>query len=153
MELCEVLAKRSTCVRLQTASIIVKECNVISIGYNGCFSKSEHCVDYWFTEYKRKYKYQNTWEQFLQSDYFYQAHHEYAINNELHGESNAIVNAARNNSSCEGASIYTLFAPCIHCAKLIVSSRIKKVLFRHYYKRDASGIEFLIEHRVETEQI
>lgn len=153
MEFCEILAKRSTCARLQTSAIIVKDQNVVAIGYNGCCSKSEHCIDFWYNEYQTKYNQQGTWEQFINSDYFYQAHHEYANYNELHGEMNAISNAARNNTSSEGSVMYSLFAPCINCAKLIVASRIRKVVFRHYYKRDTTGISFLTDHKVLTSQV
>jgi dCMP deaminase len=153
MDFCEVLSNRSTCARLQTAAILVKDYNVISIGYNGCCPKSEHCVDFWENEYNTKYKQQGTWEQFLQSDFFYQEHHKYSTRNELHGESNAIVNAAKNSTSSEGSIMYSLYAPCINCAKLIVSSRIRKVVFRHFYKRDTTGIEFLTEHKILISQI
>lgn len=153
MNFCETLAKRSTCLRLQTASILVKECNVLSIGYNGCVSKMEHCTDFWRNEYNTKYKHQGSWEEFIKSPYFYDEHHKYSTRNELHGESNAIVNAARNNISSENSTMYTLYAPCINCAKLIVSSRVKKVVFRELYKRDNTGIEFLQKNKVIVVQI
>lgn len=153
MSFCEILAKRSTCIRIQTAAILVKDHNVLSIGYNGCCSKSEHCVDFWRREYETKHKLNGTWEQFLNDPYFYDEHHKYSTRNELHGESNAIVNAARNCISSENSTMYSLYAPCINCAKLIASSRIKKVVFRHIYKRDHTGIEFLQEKKIALVQI
>ncbi len=152
MEFCEILARRSTCIRIQTAAIIVKNYNVLSIGYNGCFSKSEHCSDFWRAEYEANHK-NLTWEQFINTDYFYENHHKYSSKNELHGESNAIVNAARNNISSENSIMYTLYAPCTNCAKLIISSGIEKVIYRKIYKRDMTGLELLNEQKIEVAQI
>ncbi len=153
MSFCEILALRSTCIRIQTAAVIVKNNNVVSIGYNGCYSKSEHCSDYWLTEFNNKYSYTMSWEEFLKSDYFYTEHHKYSLKNELHGESNAIVNASKNNISSEDSTMYTLYAPCINCAKLIISSGIRKVIYKHLYKRDLSGLELLNAHKVEVKEI
>ncbi len=150
MSFCEILARRSTCVRLQTAAVVVKNNNVVSIGYNGCCSKSQHCYDYWRSEFKTNYQEYGTWEEFIKSDYFYTEHHKYSTKNELHGESNAIVNAAKNNISSEGSQMYTLYAPCVNCAKLIISSGIKKVIYQYLYKRDLTGLELLCEHGVEV---
>lgn len=47
MDMCEVLSKRSTCLRVQTASIIVKNNVIVSVGYNGTASGQQHCCDYW----------------------------------------------------------------------------------------------------------
>lgn len=153
MNICETVAKRSTCVRIQTAAILVKDFNIISIGYNGCCPKMEHCVDFWYKEYLFKYKSQGTWDAFLQSDFFYKAHHDYSTRNEIHGELNAIINAAKNNSSSEHSTMYTLYAPCINCAKLIVASRVKRVVYKNLYKRDQAGLEFLVENKVAVQAL
>jgi dCMP deaminase len=153
MSFCETLAYRSTCVRIQTAAIIVKNNIVISIGYNGCFSKAKHCIDYWRSEYSAKHSANVSWDTFISSEYFLTEHHKYSTKNELHGESNAIVNAAKNNISIEDSVIYTLYAPCINCAKLIISSGIKEVFYRHLYKRDLTGLDLLNEHNIKVAKI
>jgi dCMP deaminase len=51
MDVCEIISKRSTCSRLQTGSIIVKDNNIISIGYNGVPSNQPHCCDLWYHFY------------------------------------------------------------------------------------------------------
>lgn len=152
IDFCDILSKRSTCARLHTAAVIVKDNNVISIGYNGNCSGAEHCSDYWYNEYSKKYAHQGTWDQFLTSKFFYDEHHKYAVQNEIHGELNAVINAARNNLSCEGATMYTLYSPCIECTKLIIASRIKRIVFRDYYNRDTAGFEHLKKH-VEFKQM
>ena len=86
LEMTQTLTKRSTCVRIQTAAILVRDSRVISIGYNGVSSGSQHCVDYW-KEYHlscQADKY-STFADFLQSETFLELHHAWATKNELHG--------------------------------------------------------------------
>ncbi len=48
----------------------------------------------------------------------------------VHAEANAILKIARNgNNSLEGSYLYITMAPCSDCAKLIISSGIKKVFY------------------------
>lgn len=156
METCVLLAKRSTCLRLQTAAILINpnDNNIISIGYNGACSNQEHCSNYWMTKYfKEKFinerstlgKSYPTFKQFLDSDEFYHDHHEWSNQNELHAEQNAII---KNVASCKGLHMYSLYASCINCAKVIVSSGIKKFMYRDTYKRDTNGLRFLEKNGV-----
>lgn len=52
---------------------------------------------------------------------------------EIHAEQNAILFAAKEWISLEWTSIYTNYLPCIHCAKLISVSWIKKVYYQNEY--------------------
>lgn len=165
MNMCEELRKRSTCLRIQTASIIVKNNVIVSVGYNGVVSGQKHCCDYW--KYVFDYHYGNlaelslpnglgitldehnsTFEKFIQSEEFYKQHHEYSNAQELHGEMNAILFAGKHGISLEGATIYTIYSPCIHCAKAIYTSGIQNVFYKELYKRDETGIHFLKERNV-----
>ena len=47
LEILEIVAKRSMCLKMNTAALVVKDTQIISIGYNGTFSKHEECIDYW----------------------------------------------------------------------------------------------------------
>ena len=75
--MCEILAKRSTCLRIQTASIIVKNNIIVSVGYNGTASGQQHCCDYWKEEYKTviNVKPNISFEDFLKTNFFYHHHH------------------------------------------------------------------------------
>ena len=42
---------------------------------------------------------------------------------------NAILN--KNTADCNGATIYTTLFPCNECSKLIIQSRIKRVVYAH----------------------
>ena len=46
-----------------------------------------------------------------------------------HAEMNAILN--KNTADCNGATIYTTLFPCNECSKLIIQSRIKRVVYAH----------------------
>ena len=147
MEICEVLAKRSTCLRLQTASVIVKNHIIVSIGYNGVVSGQEHCCDYWKRNQEDK-----SLEEFLKTNAFSALHHNWSIVNELHGEMNAILFAGKHGISLEGSTLYSIYSPCINCAKSILTSGITDVYYKHLYKRDTSGIEFLTARGVVVHQ-
>jgi dCMP deaminase len=60
----------------------------------------------------------------------------------LHAESNAILKAAKSGVSTDNSTLYITLSPCIDCAKLILQSGIKRVVYSEEYK-DVSGIEFL----------
>lgn len=60
----------------------------------------------------------------------------------LHAEENAITKCAKNGISCDGATLYITDSPCRNCAKLILQSGIKKVIYINDYS-DMSGVEFL----------
>lgn len=153
MRICGVMAERSTCLRLKTAAVIVKRDNIIAVGYNGAPSKALHCSDFWYNEYLLKYKQHGTWEQFINSELFYKLHHEFSTANELHGEQNAILNAASNGNSCVGTTIYTLYSPCIHCAKMIVGAKIRRCVYSREYDRELAGLEFLKKNNVECAKL
>lgn len=152
MEMCNVLAKRSTCVRIQTSSVIVKNNIIVSVGYNGVATGQQHCCDMWKEYYDLNIN-GNNYEHFLKTDWFYQKHHDWSDNNEMHGEMNAILFAGKNGIPLNNATIYTIYSPCINCAKAILTSGICRVVYRHVYKRDTVGIEFLQHRGVEVIQL
>jgi dCMP deaminase len=70
----------------------------------------------------------------------------------LHAESNAIAKLAKSNDSGLGADLFVTHSPCIHCAKLIHQSGIRRVYYGENYRDDA-GIEFLQKSGVVVSQI
>ena len=67
----------------------------------------------------------------------------------LHAEANAITKIARSGNSSEGATIYVTTSPCIECAKLIIQSGIKRVVFSEKYRVE-DGIGFLKRANIEV---
>lgn len=100
-------AQRSKDNSTQVGACIVSEENkILSVGYNGMPTGcSDDCMP---------------WEREgppLESKYFYVCH----------AELNAILN--NNGLSLKGARIYTTLFPCNECAKAIIQSGIKKVIY------------------------
>jgi dCMP deaminase len=152
MAAAELFASRSTCQRLKTAALIVRDQNIISIGYNGVVRGDTHCDAYWFALYQEKrvgHSYPSFYS-FSKSDEFYQLHHPWSTAHEIHGEQNAILQA---HTDLRGAAIYSLYAPCIHCAKAIVTAGLTHLYYRHVYTRDVSGLDFCISRGIACQQI
>jgi dCMP deaminase len=178
METCMLWRKRSTCQRIQTASVIVKNNNIISIGYNGVPIGQKHCSTFWqqfFSCAKGQTQsadpdlelfYQSavnelgfniaalgpirTFEEFLGSDIFAKLHHYWSDKNELHAELNALLQAETNT---HGATLYTLYSPCRQCAKSIISAKIAKVVYYEIYHRDTEGLDLLSRSGIIIEKI
>ena len=109
LRMAAVWAENSYCKRRQVGALIVKDQMIISDGYNGTPSGFENvCED----------------ENNVTKPYV------------LHAEANAITKIARSNSSnsSKGATIYVTSAPCIECAKLIIQSGIKRVVYSEKYR-------------------
>ena len=117
-----IWAENSYCKRRKVGALIVKEKMIISDGYNGTPAGFENvCED--------------------DNDHTYP----YV----LHAEANAITKVARSNNSSDGATLYVTSSPCIECAKLIIQSGIRRVVFSEYYRLN-DGIELLKKAGIEV---
>ena len=122
LEMARVWAQNSYCQRRQVGALVVKQGMIISDGYNGTPSGFENiCED----------------ETGVTKPYV------------LHAEANAITKLARSNNNSEGATIYITASPCIECAKLIIQSGIKRVVYGEKY-RLMDGIELLERAGIEV---
>ena len=131
----------STCVRLNVGAVIVKDNHIIGAGYNGSPSGMVQCNEV-FTPDK------------ISKPDFMEAHHCFALKNEIHAEQNAIAYAARTDSTpLEGATMYITLSPCNACARLIISAGIKRVVYSHEYDRENAGKDLLKEVGVSVEYI
>lgn len=70
----------------------------------------------------------------------------------LHAESNAIAKCAKWFASTENATLYVTLSPCIECAKLIVQSGIKRVVYFNEY-RNLDGIPVLEAAGIKIQRI
>lgn len=106
LEMARIWAKNSYCKRRQVGALIVQGKMIISDGYNGTPSGFENnCED----------------EDNKTKPYV------------LHAEANAITKVAKSNNSSENATLYVTTSPCLECAKLIIQSGIKRVVFSDKY--------------------
>ena len=136
MELAINLAMRSHCVKAQVGAVLTSETRIISIGYNGPPSGTHNCdIDFGEDGCPRDSK--------------------GSCSLALHAEQNAILYAAKNGGKVEGATLYVTLSPCISCARVIYSMKIKKVFFLNSYAeykgiKSDEGVEFLRNFGVEV---
>ncbi len=70
----------------------------------------------------------------------------------LHAESNAIAKCAKSPISTINSTAYVTLSPCLQCAKLLLQSGVKRVVFMEEY-RDLNPIKFLINGGIEVQCI
>lgn len=107
-------AMRSKDPKTQVGACIVDDDRrIVAIGYNGM---PTGCSDD-----------ELPWTSEIQSDGTNK--HSYVC----HAEMNAILS---NNSSCKNCVLYTTLFPCNECAKMIIQSGIKEIVYHHTKNKD-----------------
>ncbi|MFP4445007.1 MAG: deoxycytidylate deaminase [Desulfosudaceae bacterium] len=122
MEIAELVAKRSTCLRRAVGAVIVKDKRILSTGYNGAPSGIRHCAE---TGCLRQ-----------QMDVPSGERHELCRG--IHAEQNAIIQAAFHGVPIAGASLYCTNQPCSICAKMIINAGIRVIYYRDGYDDEMS---------------
>ncbi len=122
LRMARIWAENSYCKRRQVGCLIVKDKMIISDGYNGTPSGFENvCED----------------DAGVTFPYV------------LHAEANAITKVARSSNNSDGATLYVTSSPCIECAKLIIQSGIRRVIYGENY-RLSDGIELMRKAGIEV---
>lgn len=125
LKMARIWSENSYCVRRKVGALIVKDQMIISDGYNGTPSGFENCCELE----------DNTTKPYV-----------------LHAEANAITKVAKSNNSSDGATLYVTASPCMECAKLIIQSGIKRVVYSDEY-RITDGIDLLKRAGIEVIQM
>jgi dCMP deaminase len=120
------VATRATCDRKHVGAVLARDRSILATGYNGSIRGLSHCDD---------------------------AGHMMVDGHcvrTIHAEANAIVQAARNGVSIDGAAIYVTASPCWGCFKMIANAGVQRVAFGEFYRDDkifevaeALGIELV----------
>lgn len=133
--------KRSTCARVQVASIIVKHARCIMEGWNGVPPGFSHCNEHFH-------------EDDVQSEAGRESHRQFSERFEHHAEANAIGQCARDGISTNGCTIVQTVSPCMQCAKLITIAGIQSVYYLRDYDRGAKdAISYLILNGIKVFKI
>ncbi len=120
-----IWAENSYCKRRRVGALIVKDKMIISDGFNGTPSSFENiCED----------------ENNVTKPYV------------LHAEANAITKVAASSNSSKDATIYVTSAPCIECAKLIIQSGIRRVVYSEKYRVE-DGCNLLMRAGIKVDYI
>lgn len=56
----------------------------------------------------------------------------------LHAEANAITKLAKSTVNSNDSTMYVTLSPCYDCAKLIIQSGIKRMVFSEFYRKTES---------------
>ena len=122
LRMARIWAENSYCTRRKVGALIVKDKMIISDGYNGTPSGFENVCEL---------------EDGTTKPYV------------LHAEANAITKVAKSSNNSLGATLYVTASPCLECAKLIIQSGIKRVVYSEMYRLD-DGLRLLERAGIET---
>ncbi len=110
MNIAREVATRSTCDRKHVGAVIVRDKTILSTGYNGSVRGLPHCDE---------------------DDHMMEDGH---CVRTIHAEANAIIQAAKNGTAIDGATIYVTASPCWPCFKTIANAGIRRIVFREFYR-------------------
>lgn len=110
MNIAKQVATRSTCDRKNVGAVIVRDRTILSTGYNGSIRGMPHCDE---------------------AGHMMENGHCIAT---IHAESNAVLQAAKNGVSIDGAEVYITSSPCWNCFKMLANAGIKKIYYGEFYR-------------------
>ena len=132
MDIAEIVAKRSACLRNNVGAVVVSENNnIVAIGYNGPAAGVPQCT----------------------RDICHAG-----CDLAIHAEDNAILRMPTQwingeQSLVENYKLFCTVSPCFNCAKLIVKrGDIKEVYYRYEY-REREGIWYLLSKGIKVYRI
>ena len=129
MQMAELTAQRSPCLRRHVGAVIVKDKHIIATGYNGAPRGIAHCDEKGGC---------------LREKLGVPSGERHELCRALHAEQNAIIQAATLGQSIEGATIYITNQPCVICAKMIINAGIERIVVKDGYP-DELSVEILAE--------
>jgi len=132
MQITQLVAKRSTCLRRKVGAILVRDKRILCTGYNGPPRGLAHCSEVGC----------------LRDKLGIPSGERQEICRGLHAEQNAIIQAALYGISIKNSILYCTHQPCITCSKMIINAGIKKVIFLGDYP-DPLAREILKEAKIE----
>ena len=110
MDIAVVVARRSTCPRKHVGAVIVRDKTILSTGYNGSVRGLPHCDE---------------------AGHMMEDGH---CVRTIHAEVNAVIQAAKNGSRIDGATIYVTASPCWSCFKMLANAGIREIYYREFYR-------------------
>jgi dCMP deaminase len=124
-DIVELVAQRSSCCRRQVGAVLVKNNRIIATGYNGTPQGMLNCNEGGCPRCNN------------------------AVGSDpstlgeclcVHAEENALIQSALAGVSPDGSVLYVTDSPCLHCCKLLVSAKIKKVFYLKLYDQKALSV-------------
>lgn len=129
MDLAERISKMSHAKRLQVGSVLVKNDNILSYGWNGMPAGWDNDCEDILSGGETKTKPEV-----------------------LHSEANCLMKVAKTTNSSDGSALFVTHAPCLDCAKIIHQAGINSVYYRNTY-RSTDGIDFLEKCNINVKKV
>ncbi|MFH1643263.1 MAG: cytidine/deoxycytidylate deaminase family protein [Patescibacteria group bacterium] len=136
LKIASVVAERSTCRRHHIGAVAVKNKQILSTGYNGAAAGIKDCLELGC----------------LRNEKNIPSGTQHEICRAIHAEQNVIIQGALHGVSLEGSTIYCTHTPCIICAKMLVNSKIKRLVSFGKYA-DESFIKLFVEAGIEVDTL
>jgi dCMP deaminase len=139
LEMAVLVGTWTSCFNEQrhVGAVVSKDKRILTTGYNGAPAGIESCVERGECMRRRLNIKSGTRQELC-----------YAV----HAEQNAIIQAARLGVSLIGATMYVTHFPCSICAKIIINSGIKRIVYINDYPDDFSP-KLLREAGIDVEQM
>lgn len=136
MQIAELVARRTTCLRRSVGAVLVKNRRILATGYNGAPGGLAHCADVGCVRQQRGVP----------------SGERHELCRGLHAEQNAIIQAAFHGVSIDGSTLYVTCHPCSVCAKMIINAGIREVVIHGEYA-DEMAAELLREAGVAVRRV
>ena len=120
LEIANLVATRSTCLRRKVGAVIVKDKRILATGYNGAPRGLPHCLDIGCLREKLNIPHGERHE----------------LCRGIHAEQNAIIQAATSGTNIDRSILYSTHFPCSLCIKMIINSGIRKIFYLEGYPDD-----------------
>lgn len=123
LNIAKEIAQRSTCFRVRSGAIIIKDDTIVSAGYVGAPRKTKDCFERGFC---------------LRDQLNIPHGTRYELCRSVHAEQNAIINAARSGAKVLGGDIYFYgesakgdqfdALPCFFCKRMVINAGLKRFI-------------------------
>ena len=101
----KLAATRATCLQRKVGTVVVKNRRIITTGFNGSPPGLPHCTEVGCLIFSERGT---------------------SCQRIIHSEHNAVL---QDSGQLEDATLYTSFLPCLSCMKVIISAKIKEVVY------------------------
>ncbi len=134
MEIAQVVAKRSTCLRRQVGAVLVSGRRILATGYNGPPRGLGHCGERGGC-YREQLGVPSGERQ--------------ELCRAVHAEQNAVIQAAVHGVAIQGeVALYSTIQPCVTCAKILINAGVRRIIYAGDYP-DAFAQELFAEAGVD----
>lgn len=123
MDIANLVARRSTCLRRAVGAVLVKEHRVLATGYNGAPAKIRHCAEVGC----------------LRESMNIESGQRHELCRGIHAEQNAVIQAAYHGVAIRGASLYCTNLPCAICTKMLINAGLTEICYQEGYADELSA--------------